>query len=95
MVVQSVNIPAQLSESCNGFFSDCTNDNLKKCITKGKLVTNIKKTEVYPLYRKDGKKEKSIYRPVNILLNVSKIYAMFLYGEIYNFFENSFLMYQG
>ena len=51
---------------------------------------DFKKAEVRPLYKKDGRKEKSNYRPVSILSNVSKVYERCLYDQIYDFFENKF-----
>ena len=39
-------------------------------------------------------KEKSKYRPVSILSNVSKVYEKCLCDQIYNCFENKFSRYQ-
>ena len=47
-----------------------------------------------PLYKKDGRKEKSNYRPVSVLSNISKVYERCLYDQIYDFFENGFSRYQ-
>ena len=47
-----------------------------------------------PLYKKDDRKEKSNYRPVSILSNVSKVYERGLCDQIYDFFENKFSSYQ-
>ena len=46
-----------------------------------------------PLYKKDDRKEKSKYRPVGILSNVSKVYESCLYDQIYDFLENKFSRY--
>ena len=54
----------------------------------------IKKVEVRLLYKKDGKTEKSNYRPINILSNVSKIYERSLYDQIYSYFDKIFSIYQ-
>ena len=54
----------------------------------------FKKVEVRLLYKKDGKTEKSNYRPINILSNVSKIYERSLYDQIYSYFDNIFSIYQ-
>ena len=51
--------------------------NLSKCIKDGEYVEDIKKVEVRPLYKKDGRKEKSNYRPVSILSNVSKVHEVY------------------
>ena len=93
-VVQSNDIPTKLIKSFSGFFSDYIYINLNKCIKDGEYVEDFKKAEVRPLYKKDGRKEKSNYRPVSILSNVSKIYERYLYDQIYDFFENKFSKYQ-
>ena len=46
------------------------------------------------LYKRDGRQEKSNYKPVSILSNVSKAYERCLYDQIYDFFENQFSRYQ-
>ena len=68
--------------------------NLSKCIKDGEYVEDIKKVEVRPLYKNDGRKEKSNYRPFSILSSVSKVYERCLYVQIYDFFENNFSRYQ-
>ena len=41
--------------------------NLDKCIRDEENVEDFKTEEVRPLYKRDGRKEKSNYRPVSIL----------------------------
>ena len=60
--------------------------NVNKCIKDGQHVEDFKKAKVSPMYKKDGRKEKSNYKPVNILSNVSKVYERCLYDQIYDFF---------
>ena len=93
-VIQSNDIPTKLIKSFSGFFSDYIYINLNKCIKDGEYVEDFKKAEVRLLYKKDGRKEKSNYRPVSILSNVSKVYERCLYDQIYDFFENTFSKYQ-
>ena len=90
-VVQSNDIPTKLIKSFSGFFSDYIYINLNKCIKNGEYVEDFKKAEVRPLYKKDGRKEKSNYRPVSILSNVSKVYERCLYDQIYDFLKINFL----
>ena len=54
-------------------------------------VEDFKKAEVHPMYKKDGRKEKSNYRPASIFSNVSKVYERCLYNQIYYFFQKKFL----
>ena len=51
-VVQSNDIPTKLIKSFKGFFSDYI-------YRDGEYVEDFKKAEVRPLYKKDGRKEKS------------------------------------
>ena len=82
-VVQSNDIPTKLIKSFSVFSSDYIYIDLNKCIKGGEYVEDFKKAEVHPLYKKDGRKEKSNYRPVSILSNVSKVYERCLYDQIY------------
>ena len=93
-VIQSNDIPTKLIKSFSGFFSDYFYINLNKCMKDGKYVEDFEKAVVRPLYKKDGRKEKSNYRPVSVLSNISKVYERCLYDEIYDFFENKFFRYQ-
>ena len=46
------------------------------------------------LYKKDERTEKSNYRPISVLSNVSKIYEKCLYDQIYSCFDKTFSRYQ-
>ena len=90
-VIQSKHIPTKLIKSFSSFFSDFIYTNLNKCIKDREYVEDFKKAEVRPLYKTDGRKEKSNYRPVSILSNVSIVYERCL---IYDFFKNKFSKHQ-
>ena len=45
-------------------------------------------------YIKKGRIEKSNYRPISVLSNVSKIYERCLYDQIYSYFSKIFSKYQ-
>ena len=53
----------------------------------------FKKAEVRPLYKKDGRTEKSNYRPISVLSNVSKNYETCLHDQIYLYFNKIFSRY--
>ena len=50
----------------------------------------LKKPQSWQLYKKDGRTEKSKYRPISILPNASKIYERCLYDQIYSYFDKIF-----
>ena len=53
----------------------------------------FEKAEVRPLYKKDGRTEKSNYRPISVLSNVSKNYETCLHDQIYLYFNKIFSRY--
>ena len=54
----------------------------------------FQKVEVPLLYKKDGKTEKSNYRPISVLSNISKIYVRSFYDQLYSYFDKIFSIYQ-
>ena len=54
----------------------------------------LKRGEVPPLYKIDGREEKSNYRSIRALSIISKEYERFLYGQIYFYFDKIFSKYQ-
>ena len=88
--VQSIDIPTNLVNEFGCFFSCFIASNVNKCINEGTNVDAFKKTEVRPLYKKDGRTEKSNYRPIRVLSYVSKINERCLYDQIYSYFDKIF-----
>ena len=77
------------------FFSEFIHKDINLCIAAGKFIDDFKQAEVRPLYKKDGRTDKSNYRPISILSNVSKVYERSLYNQLYDFFDkNIFSKYQ-
>ena len=63
--------------------------------SRGKFIDDIKQAEIRLLYKKDGGRDKSNYRPISILSNISKIYERSLYNQLYDYFDkNIFSKYQ-
>ena len=57
-------------------------------------MDTFKKAEVRPLYKKDGKTEKSNYKLISVHSNISKIYERCLYDQIYSYFVKIYSIYQ-
>ena len=67
------------------------NISLQACwIAGGTFVNAFKKVEVRPIYKKDERIQKSNYRAISVLLNVSKIYGSCIYKQIYTYFDKIF-----
>ena len=88
--VQSNYIPAKLVKEFGYLFSKYIGTSINRCITGGTFVNAFKKAEVRPIYKKDGRTEKSNYRPICVLSNVSKIYERCLYEQMYSYFDKIF-----
>ena len=89
--IQSTDIPTKLIKKFCDFFSEF----IYKSITEGNFIVDFKKAEVLPLYKNNGRADKSNYRAISILSNVSKPYERCLYSQLYDYFDkNIFSKYQ-
>ena len=94
-VVQLSDVPTKLRKEFCDFFSKFIYKSINHCITEENFISDFKKAEVRPLCKSDGRADKSNYRPIRILSNVSKIYERCLYSQLYDSFDkNNFLKYQ-
>ena len=57
-------------------------------MSSGNFPKDLKRAEVRPLYKKDGKCYKENYRPVSVLSNLSKIYERCIYDQLQEYFDN-------
>ena len=93
--VQSTDIPTKLIKEFCDFFSEFIYKSINHCITEGNFIADFKKAEVRPVYKNDGRVDKSNYRLISILSNISKIYERCLYSQLYDYFDkNIFSKYQ-
>ena len=66
---------------------------INRCIVNWTFPQNFKNADITPTFKKDDRLLKSNYRPVSILLTLSKIYEKILYKQIYDYFNNIFSKY--
>ena len=93
--VQSTDIPTKLIKEFCDFFSEFIYKSINHCITEGSFIAEFQVAEFRPLYKNNGRADKSNYRPISILSNVSKIYERFLFSQLYDYFDkNIFSKYQ-
>ena len=67
------------------------NNNL---VDKGLFPESLKTANVTPVFKKDSRTDKTNYRPVSILPNLSKVYERLIYNQLSNFFENKLPKFQ-
>ena len=91
---QESDIPAKLVKCFDNLIVDYLQENFNNCLKKRAFPKGFKKGVVHPTHKKDFKTEKSNYRPICILPNLSKIHEQLLYDQIYTYFSNFFRQYQ-
>ena len=66
-------MPTKLIKDFCDFFSEFTFKSINNCINEEDFISSdFEEDEVRPLYKNDGRADKSNYRPINILPNVLK-----------------------
>ena len=58
------------------------------CVDKGVFPDDLKHADVTPIHKKKDKSDKTNYRPVSILSNISKIYEKLIYNQLYDYFDD-------
>ena len=61
---------------------------LNNCIDKGVFPDDLKHVDVTPIHKKKDKSDKTSYRPVSILSNISKVYGKLIYNQPHEYFDD-------
>ena len=88
---QESDIPTKVKKQFPNLFIDFLHKNSNSCLTEGTFFNDFKKAVVHPTHKKESKTEKSKYRPIGILPNLSKIYERLLYDQMYTYFDKFFV----
>ena len=81
-------MPTKLLKRFDNIIVDYLHENFNNCRKKGTFPKDLKKPVVHPTHKKDCKTEKSNYRPISILSNLSKIHKRLLDDQMYTYFSN-------
>ena len=87
---QNTNIPTKIIKENSDIFGDFIFSNLNCCINTSSYPSLLKRADITPVHKKDSKSAKNNYRPVSILLNISKLYERIMFKQTSEYFENSF-----
>ena len=60
-----------------------------KSIEEGMFPSNMKKADIVPLYKSKDKQECSNYRPISLLITLSKLLEKVIYKRVYQFLEKT------
>ena len=91
---QGSDTPTKVIKQFPNLFIEFLYKNINSCLTEGTFPNGFKKAVVHPIHEKECKTEKSNYRPISILPNLSKIYVRLLYDQMYTYFDNFFAKHQ-
>ena len=78
-------IPTKIIKLNIDLFSSFICQNFHYCISTGKFPNKLKDADVIPFHKKKDKSDKTNYRPVSILPNISKIYEKIIYNQLYEY----------
>ena len=76
--ILSNDIPTKIIQQFSEIFTDFLYSNFNSCLENGIFPDELKLAEVVPVCKKNDIKDKSNYRPVIILSNISKIYEKYI-----------------
>ena len=85
---QGSDIPTKIIKLNIDLFSSFICQNFNYCISIGKFPNELKHADVIPVHKKKDKSDKTNYRPVSILPNISKIYEKIIYNQLYEYFHD-------
>ena len=60
---------------------------VKLALDIGEFLQEFKNADIIPAHKKKEKSEKTNYRPVSILPNLSNIYEKLFYNQLYDYFD--------
>ena len=66
---------------------------INNCIERSEFPEELKHADIIPCHKKNIETEKSNYRPISILSNISKVFERALFDQIETFFRDRFSMY--
>ena len=81
-------IPTKVIKINKDIFADFITHHFNYCIAKGEFRDELKQADVIPVHKKNEKCNKTNYRLVSILTNISKIYEKLLYDQLSKYFDS-------
>ena len=66
-----------------------------KSLSEGHFPSRMKSADVIPLFKSKSMLQKTNYRPISLLLTLSKVLEKIIYSRTYNFLESTRQLYEG
>ena len=81
-------VPTKYIKKFSDVFTPVITDDYNNCVAIGIFPECFKTAEVIPTYKKDKPTEKTNYRPISILSNISKIYERLMHDNMSDYFND-------
>ena len=88
---QLKDIPTRIIKMNSDIFANFICLHFNYCIDTGEFPQEFKNADIIPVHKKNEKSDKTNYRPVSILPNLSKIYEKLIYDQLYDYFDKILL----
>ena len=88
---QLKDIPTKIIKMNYDIFANFICLHFNYCMDTGEFPQEFKNTNIIPVHKKEERSDKTNYRPVTILPNLSKIYEKLIYDQLYDYFDKILL----
>ena len=88
---QLKDIPTKIIKMNSDIFANFICLHLNYCIDTGEFPQKFKNADIIRVHKKNEKSDKTNYRLVSILPNLSKIYEKLIYDQLYDYFDKILL----
>ena len=85
-------IPTKVIKMYKYIFAGFIAKDFNNCVDKCVFPNDVKHADVTPIHKKKDKSDKTNYRPVSILPNISKIYEKLIYNQLYDCLMTDYLL---
>ena len=69
-------------------FANFITDHFNYCIAYGEYPVELKHADIISVHENNEKCNKTNYRPVSILTNISKFYEKLMYNQLFKYFDS-------
>ena len=88
---QLKDIPTKIIKMNSDIFANFICLHFNYCIDTGEFLQEFKNADIIPVHKKKEKSDKTNYRLVSILPNLSNIYEKLIYNQLYDYFDKILL----
>ena len=88
---QLKDIPTKIIKMNSDIFANFICLHFNYCIDTGEFPQEFKNADITPVHKKKEKSDKTNYKPVSILPNLSKIYEKLIYDQLHDYFDKILL----